>query len=188
MSSDPSTPQAVLTFWFTEAGEARWYASDPAFDADIRDRFGSALSAARAGDLAPWKTDVEGRLALTIVLDQFSRNIHRGEPAAFAADAAALALANRALRFGDDLWLKAHRPDPWRAFLYLPFMHSEDLADQRRCLDLHLTHGPDAPLPYARAHHDIIARFARFPHRNAILGRESTPEELVFLQHHGAGF
>lgn len=187
MTDIPTSPSPadVLTFWFDETPEATWYEPDPAFDAAIAQRFGALLA---PGALDGWDGSVEARLAAIIALDQFSRNIHRGGAGCYANDARARALTTRALRLGDDLWLKAHRPEPWRAFLYMPLMHSENLEDQRRCIDLHMTHGPEKGVIYARRHHDIIARFGRFPHRNAQLGRESTPEELAFLQQDGSGF
>lgn len=183
-----SAPSDVLAFWFSDAAKPNWYAVDPAFDAEIRRRFAATFAAAASGRLAAWEAEVEGRLAVILILDQFSRNLHRGASAAYAQDAAALRLTHRCLRLGDDHWLKAHRPPDWRHFLYLPLMHSEDLSDQRRCVDLLLTHGPEEPLPYARAHLDVIARFGRFPHRNAVLGRPSTEEEARFLAQAGTGF
>ncbi|QBF33423.1 DUF924 family protein [Thalassococcus sp. S3] len=171
----------VLEFWFAEGMARNWFGGHDAFDAEVKERFGSTLQAAAAGQLEDWKETVDGRLALIIVLDQFSRNIHRDDAAAYDNDPAALALAQHAFRMGDDLWLKTYRPDDWRTFLYLPFMHSEDLEDQRRCLELYQMHGPEHGVVHARHHLDIVARFGRFPHRNAILGRDSTPEELAFL-------
>lgn len=171
----------VLTFWFAKGMTRNWFDGGDAFDVTVRDRFGAALEAASSGALESWKEKVEGRLALILVLDQFSRNIHRGDAATYANDAAGLALAKHALRMGDDLWLKTYRPDDWRTFLYLPFMHSEDLEDHRRCLELFQMHGPDHGIAHARHHLDIIARFGRFPHRNTIMGRDSTRDELAFM-------
>lgn len=176
-----ATQEDVLKFWFAGGMARKWFGGGEAFNADVTERFGETLQVASAGGLESWKDTAEGRLALVIVLDQFSRNIHAGDRQAYANDAEALALARVALRMGDDIWLKTYRPDDWRTFLYLPFMHSEALEDQRRCLDLYEMHGPDHGIAPARHHLDIIARFGRFPHRNAVLGRESTPEELAFL-------
>ena len=176
-----ATIQDVLQFWFAKGMARNWFKGGDAFDARVAEQFGATLKAAGAGELEDWTETVDGRLALVIVLDQFSRNIHRGDAATYDNDPTALALAKHALRMGDDLWLKTYRPDDWRTFLYLPFMHSEELEDQRRCLELYQMHGPDHGVAHARHHLDIVARFGRFPHRNAILGRESTPEELAFM-------
>jgi len=193
MSADDG-PRPVLDFWFSAAAEPQWFFGGSDFDAEIHKRFARTLAQAATGALDYWCEGgrrwepPEGRLALVLVLDQFSRNIHRGRPAAFAWDPKALGLARQGLRRGDDLWLKTHRPDSWRTFFYMPLMHSEDLEDQRRCIDLLLTHGPEDGVAYARAHHDIIARFGRFPHRNAVLNRRATPDEDVFLTREGSRF
>lgn len=173
--------QDVLQFWFAKDMDRNWFGGGAAFDATVNEHFGSTLQAAAAGQLEHWKETVDGRLALVIVLDQFSRNIHRSDVATYANDPAGLELAKFALRVGDDLWLKTYRPDDWRTYLYVPFMHSEDLEDQRRCLELFQIHGPEHGVAHARHHLDIVARFGRFPHRNAILGRNSTREELAFM-------
>lgn len=189
--------QTILDFWFGPAGQSaeaaaahaqRWFKVDPAFDADIRRRFFDLYQAACAGRYAHWLQDAESGLALLIVLDQFPRNLFRGTAAAFGSDALARQAADSLLARGLDQAL----PLPQRGFLYLPFMHSEDLADQERCLALHeaLLHegAPAGGRDYARAHRDIIARFGRFPHRNAQLGRASTAEELAFLHTPGSAF
>jgi uncharacterized protein (DUF924 family) len=183
MSNQPEkTVQAadVLAFW-REAGPSRWFAKDDAFDAEIRDKFLSTYEAASAGKLDHWNATAEGALALVIVLDQFPRNMFRGDARTFAADARARAAANLALKRGYDQDV----PVAERGFLFLPFMHSEDRADQERCVALYRAAG-DANLKYAEEHRDIIRRFGRFPHRNAVLGRETTPEEQAFLD--GGGF
>lgn len=181
-------PSAVLDFWFSDEVKPKWFFGGAEFDSDVSARFSDVHEMAVSGLLDSWSATLEGRLALILLLDQMSRNIYRNQPQGFANDPDALRLANSALRRGDDLWLKANRPADWRCFVYMPFMHSEALSDQRRCLDLLLTHGPEESVIHARAHHDIIARFGRFPHRNAILGRESTYEELAFLQQDGSRF
>lgn len=193
--ADTHNPQAVLDFWFGAEGlradaEPRsvWFRKDPGFDALVRERFGAVLVAAMRGELAQWGASPEGLLALIVVLDQFSRNIHRGTPASFSADAAALGHARRMLELGWDLRL----PPIARWFAYLPFEHSEALADQEKCLELmtrlaaepHLGELPE----WAARHLAVILRFGRFPHRNAILGRVSTPEEMAFLDEPGASF
>jgi uncharacterized protein (DUF924 family) len=183
MSNQPGkTVQAedVLAFW-REAGPDRWFVKDDAFDAEIRDRFLGLYEAASTGQLDHWSATAEGALALVIVLDQFPRNMFRGSARTFAADTRARAVANLALKRGYDQDV----PEVERGFLFLPFMHSEDLADQIRCVALYRAAG-DANLKYAEDHRDIIRRFGRFPHRNAVLGRETTPEEQAFLD--GGGF
>jgi uncharacterized protein (DUF924 family) len=170
------TPAQVLDFWFT-AGPQKWFSKDHAFDTAIRERFLPTYEAAAAGELADWESGAEGALALVIVLDQFPRNMFRGSPRTFAADALALAAAQRAIVQGFDSELGL----PRRSFLYLPFMHSEDLADQERCIVLSRAAGAENTLKYAELHAGIIRRFGRFPHRNAVLGRTTTPEEQAFL-------
>ncbi|QCI64827.1 DUF924 family protein [Phreatobacter stygius] len=174
------TPEAVLAFW-RNAGPQLWFAKDEAFDAAITARFAATYEAAAAGDLEGWEATAEATLALIIVLDQFSRNMFRGRARAFWADPLALAVAERAIGKGLDRLIG---PD-LRLFLYLPMEHTEQLAVQRRSVALFRTLG-DAELDnYAEVHHQLIARFGRFPHRNAILGRDSTPEELAFLETDG---
>lgn len=184
-------PEDVLAFWFgtgAERGERhkRWFDKDPAFDAELGRRFAPLYE--RLHGSRDWLETAAERLARVIVLDQFPRNMFRGTPRAFAADAAALQTARLALERGDERDLLPVE----QLFLYLPFEHSEALADQKRACALFapLEAFPETAdaLRYAEAHRDIIARFGRFPHRNAILGRESTPEELAFLAQPGSGF
>jgi uncharacterized protein (DUF924 family) len=175
-----ATPEEVLAFWL-EAGPDCWFAADEAFDASIRARFLPTYEAAARGELAGWEASAEGALALVIVLDQFPRNMFRGTARAYATDERARWAANLALKRGYDLDI----PAEMRSFLFLPFMHSEDLIDQNRCVELYRA-AADENLSYAIEHRDIIRRFGRFPHRNAILGRASTPEEQAFLD--GGGF
>jgi uncharacterized protein (DUF924 family) len=180
--------RALLDFWFGPAEDPErlhhrqiWFRSTPEFDAAVRDRFAADHEAAVDGRLAGWEARPESALVLVMLLDQVPRNIFRSTPRAFASDPLALAAANRALARGFDLAV----PAAWRVFFYLPFEHSEALADQQRGLDLLLALPPVTGRPgdghMTRLHLDIIERFGRFPHRNAILGRASTPEELAFL-------
>ncbi len=171
----------VLTFWF--ADEARWWKKDPAFDAEITRRFGALHAAIERGEHEAWLGTARGALAYVIVLDQFSRNMFRGDPRAFASDARARAAAKTALEKGFDQELTKHE----RSFLYMPLMHSEELVDQDQCVELFRSENP-GQLDYAVRHRDIVARFGRFPHRNAILGRASTPEETEFLKQPGSSF
>jgi uncharacterized protein (DUF924 family) len=171
------TPQDVTGFW-EQAGPGRWFVKDPAFDGALKVRFGEALARARMGDFDSWGETPEGALGLVILLDQVSRNIHRGSPLAFAADAKALQLARQWIGQG------VHRklPAPRAQWLILPFEHAEDLDAQRRGVALFQTMGLSDMAYWAQLHLDIIARFGRFPHRNAVLGRVSTPEEQDFLK------
>ena len=170
----------VLSFW-RDAGQARWYVKDDAFDAAIRDRFGSLWQQAAAGRLAEWERSDEGTLALLIVLDQFPRNMFRNDPRAFSSDPLAREVALRALEHNVD----ARIGGELRQFLYLPFMHSEDLADQERCVALFAPLGNENNTKYAIIHADIIRKFGRFPHRNSVLGRGTTAEEQAFLDSGG---
>lgn len=190
----PATAQDVLDFWFAEANAAHWFAADDAFDARIRERFGSAVQAAADGRLDDWARTPSGWLALLILLDQFPRNLYRNDPRAWAADAGAQRVALSGLARGDDRQLPAVQ----RVFAYLPLEHAEDPALQRRSVALFEALLAEAVaeqrrpfedyLDYARRHREVIARFGRFPHRNAALGRPSTPEELHYLAQPGAGF
>jgi uncharacterized protein (DUF924 family) len=172
-----ATPAEVLAFW-REAGRDRWYKRDDAFDAEVRDRFHTTWRTAVAGEFSSWEASDGGALALTIVLDQFPRNMFRDDARTYASDAQARDVAGRAVDRGVD-----GRIDPiLREFLYLPFMHSEQLTDQQRCVALFRTSsGRPDNLQYAEEHADIIRRFGRFPHRNGILGRPTTAEEQAFL-------
>jgi uncharacterized protein (DUF924 family) len=182
-------PDDVLDFWFAGDGtryRAAWFKQDAAFDADCA-RFADALRAARCGALDHWDDTARGMLALIVLLDQLSRNLHRGSPDSFAADAQARALARDAVARGLDRLL--HPVE--RCFVYLPFEHSEDLADQNESVRLFETMRlalGDSTVEHAYRHRDLIRRFGRFPHRNAVLGRASTPEELRYLAKQGAKF
>lgn len=181
----------VLEFWFgNEPGKSRgeWFRKDAGFDAEIRRRFGALHARAAGRGLESWRASPEQMLALIVVLDQFSRNLHRGDARAFAQDAHARECARQALGRGDDAALLPVQ----RQFIYLPLEHSEDLADQEACVELmrsldayEETRGLAV---WAEKHRDIVLRFGRFPHRNAALGRPSTGEESEFLKQPGSGF
>jgi uncharacterized protein (DUF924 family) len=173
------TPLGVIQFWRDEVGEAKWFADDAALDADIRARYETLWRSARAGALDDWQASPEGALALAIVLDQFPRNMFRGTADAFATDARARAVVARAIAAGFDRRV----PTALRSFFYLPFMHSEDIADQDRSVALFAERvGTDCVnYPYALGHRSTVARFGRFPARNTALGRATTPEEQTFL-------
>jgi uncharacterized protein (DUF924 family) len=173
------TPADVVAFW-RDAGPDKWFEKDAAFDGEIRRRFLKAHEAAASGKLTQWEASAEGALALLILLDQFPRNMFRGEARAFATDPLARAIASRAILNGFD----GAFPD-MRGFFYLPFEHSENLADQERGLTLYRAAGDEDGLKWAKLHADIIRRFGRFPHRNAVLGRVSTPDEQKFLDEGG---
>lgn len=176
--SEPSTEtiQTVLDFW-RSAGPDKWFKKDDAFDAAIRARFLATYEAAAAGHLAKWENSPEGALALLIVLDQFPRNMFRGSARAFAADPLARQVADRAIAQG----FYRQVPAAERGFFYLPFEHSESLSDQERCCALYSAAGDAEGLKWAEIHADIIRKFGRFPHRNAVLGRTTTQEEQAFL-------
>jgi uncharacterized protein (DUF924 family) len=177
-------PADVLSFWFQEIQPAQWWKVDPAFDELIRTRFGRLHEQARRCELFGWRATPEGRLAEVIVLDQFGRNIHRGTPLAFAADPLALALAQEAVAAGADLQLQFEQ----RPFLYMPYMHSESAAIHAVGEPLMKERAPQGTHDFELRHKAIVDRFGRYPHRNAILGRQSTAEELEFLKQPGSGF
>jgi uncharacterized protein (DUF924 family) len=169
------SPEDVIGFW-RAAGPRKWFRKDADFDREITARFLAAHEAAAAGRLSDWQAAPDGALALLLLLDQFPRNMFRSNARAFATDALARAVAERAIAHGFD----AAAPGPERIFFYLPFMHSENPADQERSLAL-ARQADGGNEKYARIHADIIARFGRFPHRNAVLGRTTTPQEQAFL-------
>ena len=189
--------QEVLDFWFLPSSDpghgqqrAEWFRKDDAFDAVIRERFGAAINHAIAGGLREWdEQGPRGVLARILVLDQFTRNAYRGTPESFAGDVLALNAARQLVARGAHLSLS-----PWeRSFAYMPFEHAEDARTQEQSVelftDLAASHeGFSQSLDYAHRHRGVIARFGRFPHRNPILGRASTPEELDYLAKPGAGF
>ena len=173
----PTTPMDILSFWFSDKSRPKWFANEPSFDAVVSARYGAVLQAAKRGELFQWRETIRGRLAEIIVLDQFSRNIHRGMAAAFECDAQALVLAQEAVRDETRLELT---PDE-KAFLYMPFMHSESPVIHEEGLKLFSEVGLEPHLAYEEQHRRVIQRFGRFPHRNAILGRASTAEEDLYL-------
>jgi uncharacterized protein (DUF924 family) len=174
----------ILSFWFEEIQPAAWWKVDPAFDDLVRSSFGALHEQARRCELFAWRATPEGRLAEVIALDQFARNIHRGTAAAFAADPLALALAQEAVSAGADLALPVER----RAFLYMPYMHSESTAIHAVAEPLMRERAPQHTHDFELRHKAIIDRFGRYPHRNAILGRASTAEEVEFLKQPGSSF
>jgi len=175
---------ALCDFWFGPEAKPKWWIKDAIFDAEIRQRFGNLHDRAAAGRLNHWEETAKGCLALIILLDQVPRNIFRDTPRAFATDAPALALAKQALTRGFDRDLGIEE----RVFLYLPFEHSEDLADQERCVALIEPLGNENFTDFARRHLEVIKRFGRFPHRNRVLERNSTEEELTFLNTPNSSF
>ncbi|PUE19014.1 hypothetical protein B9Z38_10610 [Limnohabitans sp. MMS-10A-160] len=178
------SPEKILHFWFTELTPKHHFAKDAALDETIRARFGATLTAAARCELFAWRATPEGRLAEVLVLDQFSRNVYRDTPQAFAQDALALALAQELVASGQDCSL----PLAQRSFAYMPYMHSESALVHTQAALLFAQPGLEDTLRFEQRHQAIIERFGRYPHRNAILGRESTPEELVFLSKPGSGF
>ncbi len=181
MISPLASPADVLSFW-RHAGPDRWWGKDSAFDTVIRTRFQATWEAARDGKLASWQATDDGALALVIVLDQFPRNMFRGDPKMFSTDAMALGVAKAAIAQGCDKRVDSQL----RGFFYLPFEHSEAMDDQTLCLELYRNANDADGLKWAELHADIIRKFGRFPHRNATLGRVTTPEEKAFLD--GGGF
>jgi len=174
----------VLHFWFDELDNKARFAKDEALDARMRQRFGAMLQAAAAGELWAWRGTAHGRLAEVIVLDQFSRNIWRGDARSFAQDPQALVLAQELVAGGHDQALTPAQ----RAFAYMPFMHSESALVHQRAVELFSQPGLDNELAFELRHKAIIDRFGRYPHRNAILGRASTPNEEAFLAEPGSSF
>lgn len=203
LPADETRPEAVVRFWLgddsddprtVDAHRKYWFTKDPAFDRRVAEEFGTDVERASRGELDHWARSPRGALALVLVCDQFPRNIHRGTPRAFALDERALRTARALVAHGDDAALGYVE----RAFLYMPLMHAEDLDAQQLGVERFAALAGEAPSPlsktmrnfhhYAERHMEIVQRFGRFPHRNAILGRESTPDEAEFLQQPGSSF
>jgi len=176
------TQLELLEFWFTEPVRSHWFSSTPELDREIHTRFKKPWETARDGGLESWEKSAEGALALVLLLDQIPLNMFRGRPEAFITEAAARAVAARAIAHGMDQEMR----EMHKAFLYMPYMHSESLVDQDRSVALYELAGLSDNLQFARHHREIIRRFGRFPHRNAILGRPSTREEVDWLGSKGA--
>ena len=176
--------QNVLKFWFEEISQSQWWKKDDEFDQLIADRFSDIHSRAVRGELFEWRENEKGRLAEIIVLDQFSRNMFRGLPLAFANDQMVLVLAQEAVSLGIDKLLAPVE----RGFIYLPFMHSESLKIHEVAEEIYRQHGVQSSLGWEIKHKEIIERFGRYPHRNEILGRTSTKEEIEFLKQPNSRF
>lgn len=171
------TSDEIVTFWFSGRIKPLWFDSTPEFDQELREKYLATYQVALKGELSDWETSPQGALALVICLDQFPLNMFRGKPESFAGEAQSRQVAARAIEQGFDQELEGAQ----KAFLYLPFMHSEDIKDQDRVVELFSRAGLENNLHWAKHHREIVRRFGRFPHRNAILGRDSTPEELAYL-------
>ena len=176
--------QQVLSFWFERHGPDHWWAKDPAFDAAIRSEFGALHDRAARGELHDWRASPDGRLAEIIVLDQFSRNLYRDDPRAFACDGMALVLAQEAVRLGADRAVAHAR----RKFFYMPYEHSESPAIHEIAVTLFGSLDDPESLKYELQHKAIVDRFGRYPHRNRALSRESTADEIAFLETPGSSF
>lgn len=172
-----TTAQTTIDFWFSPRVAKLWFNSTSAFDDELRGQFGGTYQAACRGELDAWEANAVGALALVILFDQIPLNIFREQPRSFATEARARQVAARAIARGFDTELS----DPQKAFLYMPYMHSEYLADQDTSVELFTRAGLSNNLRYAHHHREIVRRFGRFPHRNAILGRESSAEEIAWL-------
>ncbi|KRB59104.1 hypothetical protein ASE04_27305 [Rhizobium sp. Root708] len=178
------TPEEVYAFWFEKCDRRDWFEGATELDNEIKGRFRDTHLALAAGPSNAWRETPQNRLALIVVLDQFPRNIYRGTALAFATDGLSLAEAELALQSADDKRV----PEEFRVFFYLPFEHAEDIAKQDRSVALFAELGDPEFLDYARRHRDVIASYSRFPHRNQVLGRQSTAAELRYLAQPGAGF
>lgn len=182
--NDPVQPDDIIDFWFSAKVKNNWFSSNERFDQEIRARFQDIYNDAREGAYLQWRDTPRGALALVLLFDQFPRNMFRGVAEAFATDDLALEIARETITAGQDRQLS----DDERGFLYMPYMHSEDLAVQNVGLRLYGELGHKERLDFMWRHHAIISQFGRYPHRNAVLGRQSTEEELIFLQTPGSSF
>jgi uncharacterized protein (DUF924 family) len=178
------TPNDIIAFWFEEIDPSKWFMKDLEFDQLLINRFSDIHQQASACELFEWRSTAKGCLAEVIILDQFSRNMFRDQPAAFAYDSLALALAQQAISATKDKELSAIE----RTFLYMPFMHSESLSIHDVAITLFTKNGIQSNLDFEIKHRDIIEQYGRYPHRNAILGRVSSPEEIAFLKQPGSSF
>jgi len=176
--------QDILSFWFKEIDQSQWWIKDLEFDNLIIQKYQDIHTAAKSCELSSWRNNAEGRLAEIIVLDQFSRNMFRDKPQSFACDALALTLSQEAISIGVDKELNEIQ----RSFLYMPFMHSESLLIHEDAVELYKENGVQSNLDFEIKHKNIIERFGRYPHRNRILNRASTEEEIVFLTEPGSSF
>ena len=183
--SDEKSIQVILVFWFEEISPESWFKKDALFDDMLMQKFGRTIQQALAGQLDKWAQNKDGRLALILLLDQMTRNIYRNTPKAFSGDEIACALSLRSLADG---FLETEKNERKRQFFLMPMMHSEDLEIQKQSLPLFKTLTSENTYNYAIRHHDIIERFGRFPHRNHILNRPSSDEELAFLTQEGSSF
>lgn len=183
-STTSSSAQSVLDFWFDDATRPFWFTKSDDFDRVINERFGGLIEKAGMGELWEWRTDSYGRLAEIIVLDQFARNVHRGTPKAFLYDNVALVLAQEAINRPEF----ADLPTEFQKFTAMPFMHSESLAIHEQAVEIFTKIGDDNTLDFEHKHKVIIERFGRYPHRNEILGRASTKEEVAFLNEPNSSF
>ena len=179
-----TSPKKILDFWFHEAGPEKWFAKDAAFDQEIRDLFLETYNAERGGTLSSWPESADSYLALILLFDQFSRNMFRDSKKAFESDIFALKISKKAIEKGFDKKMNTSQ----KKFLYMPFMHSECLEDQKESIQLFKSLKDNETLKYALQHADIIKNFGRFPHRNKILNRQSSEEEILFLQTPGSSF
>lgn len=171
------TPETIIDFWFAESSRDFWFRSTPEMDAQLRDRFIDVWLAAAEEELISWEESSEGILALVIILDQFPLNMFRGKPLTYATEAQARKIARAAINRGLDRDLTNEQ----NSFLYMPFMHSEDMDDQELSIKLFEQSGFEENIRFAQHHHDVVRRFGRFPHRNKILGRQSREEEIAYL-------
>jgi len=178
MQKDDDLIREIVDFWFSDEVSPKWFNSTPEFDELLRQHYEKVWGLARAGTYDHWENEAESALALVLILDQFPLNMFREQARQYSTEAHARQVAAHAIELGLDQALTK----PQRAFLYLPFMHSESLEDQNRSVELYEKAGLKDNLAYARHHRDVIIRFGRFPHRNAVLGRSSTPEEIEYLK------
>jgi uncharacterized protein (DUF924 family) len=168
----------IVSFWFSDEVRPRWFKSTIQFDRLLRDKYQQVWDIAKEGEFDCWEQTPEGALALVIVLDQFPLNMFRKDARQYSTEAHARTVAGRAIEMGHDQMLTHEQ----KGFMYLPYMHSECMQDQDRAVELYIRNGLEKNLPYAHHHREVVQRFGRFPHRNEVLGRESTPQEIEYLK------